>query len=171
MPQYLLPCLCSALTASTVVPRAAAFRTALRIPLQLVRTVPRNQASIRPLSQSWTSRTPSFPVSPTLRLRLRGGGLNSMATTSTPATQAAPVEKFRKDYKVPDYSIQTVELTFKIFNGHTQVLLYFGSQFCFLSASAIDLNAGMSPPFVGSFFLEDQEEVRCWFLRPTPAGQ
>eukprot|EP00291_Cryptomonas_curvata_P010866 CAMPEP_0172187180 /NCGR_PEP_ID=MMETSP1050-20130122/21203_1 /TAXON_ID=233186 /ORGANISM="Cryptomonas curvata, Strain CCAP979/52" /LENGTH=331 /DNA_ID=CAMNT_0012861491 /DNA_START=244 /DNA_END=1235 /DNA_ORIENTATION=- len=42
--------------------------------------------------------------------------------TATTAPAAAPEEKFRKDYKVPDYSIQTVDLTFKIFGGHTQVL-------------------------------------------------
>ncbi len=34
---------------------------------------------------------------------------------------SAPVEKFRKDYKLPDYFIHTVDLTFKIFSGHTQV--------------------------------------------------
>ena len=39
-------------------------------------------------------------------------------------TPAAPVEKFRKDYKVPNFSIHAVDLTFKIFNGHTQVRLY-----------------------------------------------
>ncbi len=42
-------------------------------------------------------------------------------TTATTAPTAEPEEKFRKDYKVPDYSIQTVDLTFKIFKGHTQV--------------------------------------------------
>ena len=31
------------------------------------------------------------------------------------------MEKFRKDYKIPDYSIWSVELTFKIYLGHTQV--------------------------------------------------
>ena len=30
-------------------------------------------------------------------------------------------EKFRKDYKFPDFEIKTVELTFQIFNGHTEV--------------------------------------------------
>jgi hypothetical protein len=58
------------------------------------------------------------------------GSLGIVATAAA-AVAAAPVEKFRKDYKVPDYSIGTVDLTFKIFKGHTQVrfplvaLLYF----------------------------------------------
>jgi aminopeptidase N len=47
--------------------------------------------------------------------------LSTLATSSATATPTAPVEKFRKDYKVPDYSIQSVDLTFKIFEGHTQV--------------------------------------------------
>jgi hypothetical protein len=38
-----------------------------------------------------------------------------------------PVEKFRKDYKVADYAIYNVELTFKIFKGYTQVYSVTGS--------------------------------------------
>ena len=64
----------------------------------------------------------SFPLP--LRRRLNGGAklgaLNSFASASV-AAPAAPVEKFRKDYKPPDYSIRTVDLTFKIYKGQTQV--------------------------------------------------
>ena len=40
-----------------------------------------------------------------------------------------PVEKFRKDYKVPDFAIHSVDLTFKIYSSHTQV--------CFFSSGPI----------------------------------
>ena len=36
-------------------------------------------------------------------------------------------EKFRNDYKVPDYFIRDVELTFKIFDKYTQVGFTFGA--------------------------------------------
>ena len=69
-------------------------------------------------------RIPSLPIRPAHWLRLKGGfrfgSLNTIATATAPVA-AAPVEKFRKDYRVPDYSIRTVDLTFKIFKGHTQV--------------------------------------------------
>ena len=35
-----------------------------------------------------------------------------------------PVEKFRKDYKVPDFAIHSVDLTFKIYSSHTQVCFF-----------------------------------------------
>ena len=69
----------------------------------------------------WTSPVLASPRSP--RLRTMGkftlGGLRTVATAST-AAPAMPLEKFRKDYKAPDYSIRTVDLTFKIFKGYTQ---------------------------------------------------
>ena len=40
---------------------------------------------------------------------------------STAAAPAAPVEKFRKDYKPTDYSITNLDLTFKIADESTQV--------------------------------------------------
>ncbi len=59
-----------------------------------------------------------------LRLRSAGrfkfGNLRTVATASA-TVSAMPLEKFRKDYKAPDYSIRSVDLTFKIFPGHTQV--------------------------------------------------
>ena len=75
-------------------------------------------------SKVWNRRLPSLPIRAADRLGLRGrvgsGSLSSVATATAPAP-SAPVEKFRKDYKAPDYSIRTVDLTFKIFKGHTQV--------------------------------------------------
>jgi hypothetical protein len=44
----------------------------------------------------------------------------SMATAAE-APKAAPVEKFRKDYKHVHHVIKTVDLTFKIFDDNTQV--------------------------------------------------
>jgi hypothetical protein len=40
---------------------------------------------------------------------------------STAAAPAAPVEKFRKDYKSTDYSVTNLDLTFKIADESTQV--------------------------------------------------
>ncbi len=49
-----------------------------------------------------------------------GASALSMATAAA-APKAAPMEKFRKDYKPVDHVIKTVDLTFKIFDEKTQV--------------------------------------------------
>jgi hypothetical protein len=109
--------LAAAAGATVGMPRAAAFQGtlgSLRAPLRYF-------GKLRHNSEGWISRVPSRPA---LRLRLNGGLstgiLSTMATAST-KDSSAPVEKFRKDYKMPDYSIANVELTFKIFKGYTQV--------------------------------------------------
>jgi hypothetical protein len=109
--------LAAAAGATIGMPRASAFQGALaslRIPI-----FGKNQ----PKSEGWISHVPSLPFRPT-HLRLKGGlssGISSAMTATSTTEISAPVEKFRKDYKVPDYSIVNVELTFKIFKGQTQV--------------------------------------------------
>ena len=109
--------LAAAAGASIGMPRASAFQGALA-PLR-VPVFGKNQ----PKSDGWISHVPSLPFRPA-HLRLKGGlssGILSAMTTTSATEISAPVEKFRKDYKVPDYSIVNVELTFKIFKGQTQV--------------------------------------------------
>lgn len=99
-------------------------------------------------------RIPSLPIRPGHRLRLNGGlgSLGTVATTSAPVA-AAPVEKFRKDYKFPDYSVRTVDLTFKIYKGHTQVRCVFDKLLpLYLTRRGI---------LAGSFVSESQEKGRC----------
>ena len=110
--------LAAAAGATVSMPHASAFQgtlTSLRVPIG-------NFGKLQQKSEGWISRIPSLPIRPAHRLRLKGGlsSLSAMTTTSTKEI-AAPVEKFRKDYKAPDYLIANVELTFKIFKGHTQV--------------------------------------------------
>ena len=101
-------------------PHASAFQgtlASLRIPLG-------NFGKLRYKSGGWINRIPSLPIRPAHRLSLNGGlssGFSSTTASASTKELSPPVEKFRKDYKVPDYSISTVELTFKIFKGYTQV--------------------------------------------------
>lgn len=92
-------------------------------------------AGTRPFHLLQRTRMPSKPQIP--QLRLRGGNLllksrptisalradTSKTALSMSAVSApeAPVEKFRKDYQKPDYTIDDISLTFKIEDGATQV--------------------------------------------------
>ncbi len=71
----------------------------------------------------------------------------SMATAAE-APKAAPVEKFRKDYKHVDHVIKTVDLTFKIFDDNTQVA------FSMLSCVAVHATRIMSLTFKDIDWLE-----------------
>jgi hypothetical protein len=104
--------LAAAAASIVAVPRASAFQGMSA----LLRVPSRNFGRFQLKSASKLSHVPSPRLLRTL------GSIRTVATTST-AAPAMPLEKFRKDYKVPDYSIRTVDLTFKIFQGYTQVIL------------------------------------------------
>jgi hypothetical protein len=53
---------------------------------------------------------------------MSGQAAGSGAGVTCAMVVSVPVEKFRKDYKLPDYFTHSVDLTFKIFSGHTQVV-------------------------------------------------
>ncbi len=99
---------------------AAAFQGMYRAPFMF------GHRQARQKMGGWTSPVGLASVRDGLRLRTGGrSNLGSMRTvaTATTAAPAMPLEKFRKDYKAPDYSIRSVDLTFKIFKGHTQASL------------------------------------------------
>jgi hypothetical protein len=82
-------------------------------------------------------------------------------TTSAPA---APVEKFRKDYKVPDYAIHKVDLIFKIFDGHTQVFSHISSH---IHVPRISNHFWMAS---GHFLASSQAQGWCTSQLTTHAG-
>lgn len=118
MRQFVPIVIFASIVVSIALPHAAAFRISLRLPLNLARPA---FLSLR----TWTSRLSSFRIRPAHQSGINRGLRSTFSRTmASAATTEAPVEKFRRDYKVTDHVVKTVDLTFKINPGQTQVRMF-----------------------------------------------